>query len=197
MNSYTTKGVRLAAILTSTLAFGGLFITAPVAHADYGATPAQNSTSSVCSSRFDQNCIIEETNYLNNSNSYGQNYNNYNAINSYQAPTYQYQQPVYNQPVYNQTPVYNQPSYVNQPQQYFNYNPTYYTPTYNYSNPTQYSSSYQYNYQYQYQGNIPVTSYIIPPNQYQPQQYNTTNYSNYPSNYNYSNTCYSSYNCSY
>jgi hypothetical protein len=149
MNSYTNIGIRLAALLTSTLAFGGLFIAAPMAHAAYGANPAPIGVGAACDSRYDPSCIVKEWNYLYYTapvSNYNYGYNNYYNGYQPQAYTYGYNTPSY-QYSYQYQYQYQQPasSYYEAPEYNYNYNGTPVYPSYqpyNYTEPDQYASNY-------------------------------------------------------
>jgi hypothetical protein len=137
MTSTTNLRLLLASGLLSAAVLGGLVLATP-AHADYGATPIYNDASQVCNGRYDPNCIVKETNYMNSYSNYGYGssytYNDYNR-NNYSNYAY-YQQASYT------------PSYT--------YNP------YSYNTSYQYQYSYDYNYQYQYQNPTYQYSYSYP-----------------------------------
>jgi hypothetical protein len=147
MTSTTNLRLLLASGLFGAATLGGLMLAAP-AHADYGATPIYNDASQVCSGRYDPNCIVKETDYMNRYSNYGYgssyNYNDYNR-NNYSNYNY-YEQSSY-------APYYT-PSIAS-----YNYN---YAPSYSYNTPYQYQYSYDYNYQYQYQNPTYQYSYSYP-----------------------------------
>jgi hypothetical protein len=150
MTSYMNRGFRLAALLvtTFTIAFGGL-VTATPAFASYGANPNPYYSNGACSSRYDSNCLVEQSNYYNAHQTplYNYNYNQYGYGQNYRyTPTYSaYQTPVYN---YNTYSYQYQYGYETAPTTY--YDDSNYGDTYNYSDNSDYcNSSYEdcsYNY---------------------------------------------------
>ena len=143
MTSTNNLRLLIASGLFGAVALGGLVLATP-AHADYGATPVYND--GVCNGRYDPNCLIKETNYYQNSPSYGYNYGssyNYSSYNQNYYPNYNY---------------YQQYSYIPYVAPY-NYN---YAPSYSYNSYNNSAYQYSYNYSYQYQNPSYQYSYSYP-----------------------------------
>jgi hypothetical protein len=141
-----TAVIRLGSALAGVTALSSLFLAAPAfaSYNSYQYTSAygyypQQQVTNVCSSRFDYNCILEETQVLTYSNIGGYNHYPYAGYDNGYYPSSVNQ--------YNNTYDY----------RYSNYNGYEsngeYGNQYNYNNSYSYNSnqSYGYNYQYQYQ----------------------------------------------
>ena len=174
-----TAVIRFSTAIAGVATLGSAFLAAPAFAQTYN--PYQNQPSygypqqqvtNVCTSRFDPDCILKET------QSFVSSYFNGFNQNQYQQPSYQYQTPYQNSymPSYN----YNSyPSYQNQ------YQPSY--PTYNNSNHYSYNSNpYSSGYTSYYAPSYAPYSYGYQ-NSYPTSSYNSSmyNYSGYQYQYSY------------